>query len=379
MTVHSWRSVVAIAAKHGAKYPELVAAQWALESQWGLEPSGTHNYFGLKGKGSSVRTTEVIEGRTVVVYDEFIDFDSLDESVEYLVNRWYKDYREYIGVNSAPDRNAAAHKLQMESYATDPYYAEKLIKLMDENHQVKEVTGENEVKLSEAAKFYNGQPHQIKAWDILQAATDPTTLEIFQHVYRGGSFDALDAVTEFPLGAPYFYQRNSNTGHGERMCQSSCIAMVLEYFWPNIVDGDDDVWLQEVLKYGDTVAQSAQLEALEAMGVDNVKFMMNGCENDLLSVLDEGCPVPIGILHKGPIKSPTGGGHWVTLIGYDDDSFFVHDPFGELDVVNGDYIETHPVAGCFQKYSRDNLMKRWLVHNSSDGWYYDFSGAVLNT
>ena len=54
------------------------------------------------------------------------------------------------------------HKLQMESYATDPYYAEKLIKLMDENHQVKEVTGENEVKLSEAAKFYNGQPHQIK-------------------------------------------------------------------------------------------------------------------------------------------------------------------------------------------------------------------------
>ena len=105
----------------------------------------------------------------------------------------------------------------MESYATDPYYAEKLIKLMDENHQVKEVTGENEVKLSEAAKFYNGQPHQIKAWDILQAATDPTTLEIFQHVYRGGSYDALDAVTEFPLGAPYFYQRNSNTGHGERM------------------------------------------------------------------------------------------------------------------------------------------------------------------
>ena len=44
MTVHSWRSVVAIAAKHGAKYPELVAAQWALESQ-SLEPSGTHNYL----------------------------------------------------------------------------------------------------------------------------------------------------------------------------------------------------------------------------------------------------------------------------------------------------------------------------------------------
>ena len=55
---------------------------------------------------------------------------------------------------------------------------------MDENHQVKEVTGENEVKLSEAAKFYNGQPHQIKAWDILQAATDHNFRDLSARIQR---------------------------------------------------------------------------------------------------------------------------------------------------------------------------------------------------
>jgi len=56
----------------------------------------------------------------------------------------------------------------------------------------------------------------------------------------------------------------------------------------------------------------------------------------------------------------------------------VHDPFGELDLINGQYLETHSVAGSYQRYNRQDLLKRWLVHNSSDGWYYDFSGAVFN-
>ena len=377
MSVPSWRSVSNTAEKYGAKYPELVAAQWALESSWGKKVSGKNNYFGLKGDGTTAETVEIINGKEVVVDSSFMDFDSIEESIEYLVDRWYKNYKGYQGVNNAADRNAAARMLLEENYATDPYYAEKLIKIMDDNEKM-DIVNLNDIKLADAAKWYNEEPHQLKAWNVLQASIDPSSLQIFQHIYRGGSLDALSASSEFPLGAPYFYQRNSNTGHGERMCQSSCIAMVLEYLWPGIVDGDDDIWLHEVLKYGDTVSQTAQLDALEGIGVDNVRFEMEGCENDLLSVLDEGCPVPIGILHKGPIQSPTGGGHWITLIGYDDDAFTVHDPFGELDLVNGQYLETHSVAGSYQRYNRQDLLRRWLVHNSSDGWYYDFSGAVFN-
>lgn len=379
----SWRSVAELAHRYGAKYPDLVAAQWALESGYGKYPSGRHNYFGLKGPGTSLKTREVYGGKEEYIYDSFIDFNSLEECVEYLVDRWYLDYKDYKGVNNASNREDAARQLQSQGYATDPHYATALIDLMRKEVSFQKQTSvkplkTSRIKLADAAKYYAEEPHQIKAWGILQESLTPEQLKIFEEVYRGGSADAIAAKAAFPLGVPYYYQRNSNTGHGERMCQSSCIAMTLEYLFPNVIDGDDDVWLLEVFKYGDTVSQKAQLDALWANGVDGVKFSMMGCEDDLLNILDKGCPVPIGILHKGLLNSPTGGGHWITLIGYDDENFHVHDPFGELDLYAGRYIKTGPNDGNHQKYSRKNLMKRWLIASNSDGWYYDFSKAKLS-
>lgn len=95
----SWDGVVELAREAGAKFPELVAAQWALESNWGRNTSGTHNYFGLKGKGKTVKTTEYVNGSPVSIQDGFLNFDSLKDCVEYLVNRWYKNYKQYSGIN----------------------------------------------------------------------------------------------------------------------------------------------------------------------------------------------------------------------------------------------------------------------------------------
>ena len=36
-----------MATNAGAKYPQLVAAQWALESAWGEHTSGENNFFGI--------------------------------------------------------------------------------------------------------------------------------------------------------------------------------------------------------------------------------------------------------------------------------------------------------------------------------------------
>jgi hypothetical protein len=47
---NTWDGVQTAGRHFGAKFPEVVAAQWALESSWGKHTSGTHNYFGLKGK-----------------------------------------------------------------------------------------------------------------------------------------------------------------------------------------------------------------------------------------------------------------------------------------------------------------------------------------
>lgn len=134
---NTWAGVKEAAADAGAKYPELVAAQWALESAWGKSTSGTHNYFGLKGEGTKRKTQEVINGKTVTITAGFIDFDNLGQCVQYLVDRWYKDFKQYKGVNNAPSVEAAAKELVKQSYATDPDYAEKLMRLVKEEEESK--------------------------------------------------------------------------------------------------------------------------------------------------------------------------------------------------------------------------------------------------
>lgn len=181
-----------------------------------------------------------------------------------------------------------------------------------------------------------------------------------------------DEPFNFPLDVPYFYQRDSKTGHGERMCFSSSMAMAMDYLDSDVIEGDDDWYLHEVFKYGDSVSSEAQLAAARSLGFD-VEFRMDGTEQSLLDQLDKGIPVPIGILHHGTVDHPTGGGHWVCLIGYDEKYFHVHDPFGELSLISGGYPKNGPTDGRDQRYTRKNLMKRWLIANDHDGWMMSFA------
>ena len=62
---NTWAGVIQAAKQAGAKFPEVVAAQWQLESAGGTATSGKHNYFGLKGSGTSVATKEFIDGKWI--------------------------------------------------------------------------------------------------------------------------------------------------------------------------------------------------------------------------------------------------------------------------------------------------------------------------
>jgi hypothetical protein len=130
---NTWKGVKGCAQKAGAKFPEVVAAQWALESGYGKHTSGKNNYFGLKGEGSDRETKEFINGQWVTIKAGFIDFPDLQTCVTYLVDRWYRDYQRYKGVNRASSPEECARLLVKEGYATDPQYSEKLIKLLREN------------------------------------------------------------------------------------------------------------------------------------------------------------------------------------------------------------------------------------------------------
>jgi hypothetical protein len=130
LVANTWEGVSLHAKRVGAKFPELVAAQWALESGFGKHFSGKHNYFGLKGIGSSRETKEFYDGKWVTIKAGFIDFPSLAACIEYLVVHWYKDWQAFKGINRAENRYAAARMLKDQSYATDPDYPAKLARLM---------------------------------------------------------------------------------------------------------------------------------------------------------------------------------------------------------------------------------------------------------
>lgn len=131
INTNTWEEILGIAKTAGAKFPECVAAQWALESGWGKHTSGKNNFFGLKGAGSTVDTQEFVNGKWITIKAGFIDFPDLYTCVTYLVERWYKDFGNYKGVNRAKDRNECAYLLVKEGYATDSDYAKKLIQIMD--------------------------------------------------------------------------------------------------------------------------------------------------------------------------------------------------------------------------------------------------------
>ena len=82
--------------------------------------------------------------------------------------------------------------------------------------------------------------------------------------------------------------------------------------------------------------------------------------------------MPVGILHHGPASAPSGGGHWIIVIGYRDDTkapgggyFIVHDPWGTIDHRTGKYTNTQ---GNLVDYSYSLFDSRWTVTGSSDGW-----------
>ena len=304
---NDWNGIMGAAAVAGAKFPEVVAAQWALESGWGKHVSGQHNYFGLKGSGTSTTTREFLDGQWVTITDSFIDFPSLAACVEYLVSRWYQNYQQHQGVNRADDRNECARLLVAEGYATDPKYAEKLIAIMDSQ---------------------------------------------------------LGKPGERILDVPYEYQLDNLSGTGYRECFSSTCAMIAKYYGQ--VDSDDEYNIIRA-RFGDTTDAQAQVKALRSLGFD-ARFRTDCSVATLEAEIDAGRPVAVGWLHHGPSTAPRGGGHWTCCIGYTEDTIVHNDPNGEADMINGGYIGNSASLGAHVEYSRKNWLRRWEVDGPSTGW-----------
>ena len=172
------------------------------------------------------------------------------------------------------------------------------------------------------------------------------------------------------LALPFFDQTNDGPT-GWRHCQSSSIAMNLAYLGVAGIKDDLD-YLRVVQRHGDTTEQAAHAAALKELKAPG-RFMTSCSVERAKAELDKGFGLAFGILHRGPVSAPSGGGHYIAIRGYDATGWLVHDPYGELNLVRGGWARQRQGAGRNQHYSFANTNPRWLLEGPSSGWAWIFS------
>lgn len=132
---------------------QLIMAQAALESGWGQreiptrEGTPSYNLFGIKagnswqGPVTEITTTEFEQGVAKKIKARFRVYGSYLEGIGDYVKLLTSNPR-YANVAAAPSAEQAAHALQQAGYATDPQYAKKLVRVIQ---QIKSA-GESAVK-----------------------------------------------------------------------------------------------------------------------------------------------------------------------------------------------------------------------------------------
>jgi len=213
------------------------------------------------------------------------------------------------------------------------------------------------MKLTEAARFFKDEEHQANALNWLETKIPPAVLDEFAVKYR-----TKVQPKQNPLPVIYMSQRD-NYRDASRTCFSSSCAMMLKFLKPDSIKGDND-YIRVVFGYGDSTASHAQLSALAHYGV-SAKFVTNGSRELIKKQIDAGKPVPAGFLHHGTVQNPQGGGHYVCIIGYDVNGYWVHDPWGDCNLIDGTYPSTN---GNKLHYSYKNFEPRWLVEGAKSGW-----------
>jgi len=164
------------------------------------------------------------------------------------------------------------------------------------------------------------------------------------------------------LGVEYMSQRD-NYRDANRTCFSSSCAMLLKYLKSGSIKTDDD-YIKVVFTFGDTTEGATQVATLKHFGLF-VVFTTGGNRELIKHQINAGKPVPAGFLHHGTPSKPTGGGHWLCIIGYDETGYWVNDPWGDCDLLTG----TYPSAdGAKKHYSYKNFEPRWMVDGPNTGW-----------
>lgn len=122
--------------------PSITIAQACLESDYGQSSLSQkyNNLFGVKGSNPNtsaiLKTKEYQKSKWIVVKARFQIYDSYEASIRAHARLFQKgttwNSQQYKHVLAAKNYQKQAHALVQDGYATDPDYATKLIKLIEE-------------------------------------------------------------------------------------------------------------------------------------------------------------------------------------------------------------------------------------------------------
>lgn len=125
---------------------DVIAAQAALESGWGQRPlrqsdgNDTHNLFAIKagsswhGMATEAQTTEYENGSTQNRTERFRSYPDNASAFRDFSQMLLDNPRYHAALNTGGDANAYAQGLVRGGYATDPAYADKLVRLATRIH-----------------------------------------------------------------------------------------------------------------------------------------------------------------------------------------------------------------------------------------------------
>lgn len=158
------------------------------------------------------------------------------------------------------------------------------------------------------------------------------------------------------LRVPYYAQCDTRPD-GWRYCFSHACAMAAAYILKDFevrsrvlgYDQPEQRYIDRVLEHGDTTDPLAQLAALKDLGI-SAYFTQTLSPKDLYRLIVEyKIAVPIGV-------SYSSSGHWVTVVGYSDRGWLVHDPYGIRDGSRNSYVcnsTDSGAEGAFDIYSQE--------------------------
>ena len=138
-----WPSAVNAAKQIGVS-PKVLIAQAALETGWGKYmirlPDGelSHNLFNIKadqrwnGKTSAISTVEYLGGKASTQQANFRAYDSYLDSFNDYIAFLKQSPRYQKALNVAGNDKAYAESLQQAGFATDPNYAKKIQRILND-------------------------------------------------------------------------------------------------------------------------------------------------------------------------------------------------------------------------------------------------------